>query len=87
MSAEIIPLGAASVVSDRKAEFVQHLSASFDAYVAETGLEPEACVHILASVTERCSVGWHMTGEAEGRADAVLCRSEKALLRQIMKGD
>lgn len=87
MSAEIHSLGAPRIDSDRKSEFLQHISASFDAYVQATGEEPQAVVHILGGVTERHSIGWHVTGSAKGCADAFLCRAEKALLREIMQAD
>ena len=82
--ATIIPLGAPIVESDRKAEFLQHLSAAFDSYVQKTGREPEACVHALGGMKEPVSIGWHMTGASCDGADAVLARTIITIQRELV---
>jgi hypothetical protein len=85
MSAAIIPFGAPAVESDRKAEFLQHVSAAFDSYVHKTGQEPEACVHALGGIKEPVSIGWHITDPSCDGADAMLARTIVTIQRELAR--
>ena len=76
--------GNAIVESNVKAEFLNMVAASFDNYVAKTGKEPESIVYILGGLGQDTSLAWHMTGNARGFADEVLCVASAHLMKQAV---
>lgn len=72
MTDNVVKLGKADLVSERRDAFMQAVSQSFEVYVSKAGYEPEAIVYVLCGVSQNSQIGWQIDGQSQGCATSVL---------------
>jgi hypothetical protein len=65
-SANVVSLHGQPVENDRRRQFAESATASFDAYVESFGVEPEAMVWVFGGLKQSARSGWLVTGDSEG---------------------
>ncbi len=64
MSENVVSLRGGEVSNDRRDRFVQAVAATFDKYVKDYGVEPDAMVYIMGGIKQRALIGWDINGES-----------------------
>lgn len=81
----VIAIRGAEVRSDRKAHFVNHVGACFDAYVSDYGQQPDAIVLVLGGVKQNARCSWTVQGESEGAATSMLALATGVMTREVTR--
>lgn len=68
---------------DRKDQFVQNLSQSFDSYVRKYGEEPDAVVSVLGGLKQTAEAYWCVRSDSEGGGTTMLAVAQATLTREI----
>jgi hypothetical protein len=82
--AEIVPLGAAPIDTDRRREFIEALAAAYDNYTDLMGEEPDAMVLLMGGAAQSFRVTHLMQGDTRGRASAFMALAAIALQRSVI---
>lgn len=83
-TATVTSIRGAAVTNERRAHFLTHLAASFDAYVADIGEEPDALVIVMGGLKQTARPTWTVCGDSEGGPTTMLALAHVSLLKEVI---
>jgi hypothetical protein len=84
--ATVIPIRAGSQINnDRRANFVNHVAASFDSYRIAHGQDPDALVMVLGGLKQTGEAYWIIRGDSEGGCTTMLSFAQATIQREISR--
>lgn len=83
MSSVVVALPGVVQSSDRKAFFLNELAASFDRYVEDYGVEPDAFVAVMGGIKQTCRLSWTTQGESEGAPATMLALAYANVMKEL----
>lgn len=86
MSENVVSIGKAAIVSERREAFLQAVAQTFERYVAEFGYEPDAIVYTLNGTHQASLIGWDIQGASQDGAVSILALSAVHVLAEAQKG-
>jgi len=84
--ATVTALHGAEVRNDRRAHFVNHAAASFDAYLRDFGAEPDALVMVMGGLKQASRASWTVCGASEGGPTTMISLAMATLIKEAMNG-
>lgn len=68
---------------ERRADFLQAVTQSYDRYVSDFGQRPDAVVYILGGVRQSARAHWAVDGDSRGAATSMLAFAHAVLGREV----
>lgn len=82
MSGEVVSIGKAAIVSDRRASFMAAVAQSFERYVSDHGFEPDAIVYTLCGLKQPSRIAWDIQNESQGGPTSILALAAVHMLAE-----
>ncbi|WP_395443591.1 hypothetical protein [Caulobacter sp. UC70_42] len=86
MSENVVSIGKASIVSERREAFLQAVAQTFERYVSKYGYEPDAIVYIMNGTHQPSLIGWDIQGQSQGGAVSVLALAGAHVMAEAQNG-
>lgn len=82
---EVVAFRGVAPSTERRALLLNEFAGSFDKYVADYGVEPDAYVTVFGGLKQTARVSWLIQGETEGGATTMLALASAVITRELVR--